>query len=158
MSEIQPKPRPLQSYDFKNDPHGFTREDMLPADGILDVFLASLLGHEDTDAEVGVTISVGGSLISGVAIPRGRWQKLWFSSMREAAPALTDAIEPQFNKQLQATAALFVEREKQGLPIPALKFLHLRDVTMWQGSQKVHLPVWRARLDRLDGWSVGTLG
>ncbi|GIG40498.1 hypothetical protein Cph01nite_22600 [Cellulomonas phragmiteti] len=158
MNDSKPSSRSLHAYAFDQDPDGFTRDDMLPADGILDIFLTAVLGYKDTDASVGITVSIGGALVSGTAIPRGRWQQLWFDSMRAAAPGLTTALEPHFDRQLDATAEVYDRRDKAGLPIPALKHLHLRDVTMWNTSQQVHLPIWRARLDRLDGWSIGTLG
>jgi hypothetical protein len=149
---------PKQENDASStDPHGYTREDLRAADGLLDFFLTIALGVEESESNFGITLSVGGQLVSGNAISRGTWQKLWMQSVRTANADFADAMEPAYDRLMGFYLDHLKEREEGDLPRPPHGYIHLRDAALWQGGTPIEIGLWRGRLDRLDGWSMGVI-
>ena len=114
-------------------------------------------GHEESTGSFGLTLTVGGSVISGTVIPVMTWHRLWTEDIREqGARLIADGLE-----QVQATIvarAKFVDdqRELEERPRIARRFIHMRDVSIWTGTQRFDVPLWRGPMNAVTGWSMGS--
>ena len=126
-----------------------------------DLYLHLLLSVLDSDdsnsSEIGITLMVGGSVITGNLISHGRWEAETRKILESAGPGasklitLLDAIDE----------ALPTSEEDDSAP---LQFVHLRDthiVTNHLGSMNGITPMaikrdlWRGRLAEVQGWALG---
>ena len=117
-----------------------------------DWFLAALVRlANESDMELGVTLSTGGVLVSGVLVSGRRY----FAHMREAFRTFTISEEPSGS---EAAEAIFRQAGAED-SAPPLRHLHLRGARFFAPGQ-VAIPAepgmwWRGRLDAVDGWGLG---
>jgi hypothetical protein len=120
-----------------------------------------------------IILGVGGLLISGKVVDENTWLKL----QREQNPALEDVISKTLQASrspLTSNARLTYLRERlrwgTGLTEAQMEeletveqaeaqksqFLHLAEVNIYGPDEAIRLHTWRARLDRVDGYSLAT--
>jgi hypothetical protein len=123
-----------------------------------DRLLQFLASFADINIEIGVTLYVGGLIISGTIIGIRRYLELFSESVRTSTGN---------NKELIDLVASFFDR----LQIPEDKeiseafereatFIHLRDVVIIQTSappQEIKIPLTRIKIASVDGFSLGCL-
>jgi hypothetical protein len=111
------------------------------------------LAQED-GVEMGITVAVGGGLVSGVLIAREKWLDKYV-----LAYSTSDKDGQEFARQLRAAFGEDDLPESDDSPF-RYHYLHLQDAQVVHGS--TGLPVdragfWRVRLDAVTGWSPGAL-
>ncbi|HYO87806.1 MAG TPA: hypothetical protein VER79_04110 [Candidatus Limnocylindrales bacterium] len=133
------------------------------------------------DAELGLTLLVGGGVISGTLVGERTYLKAVNGMVKRLArevaekPTAEELLElaELFNPDRLAEdvlpgvleagengAADVVEIETDELAAPPLRFLHLRDPIVIQPGAMLHfgdseLPIMRVRLAQVAGWIVG---
>lgn len=114
--------------------------------------------HGDSDGEFGLTITSRGAVVSGLAISAAKWGNLLAQSLIDSGQdALGEAMGTFLatNRSRQRSVALArVDRDLSEI-VPG--YLHFRSVTVFQGNQSLKLPLWRAQLESVDGWSLGVI-
>jgi hypothetical protein len=131
----------------------------------LDEVLRLLVQEINSSAalEVGVTLSVRGLLISGVAVGWRAYYKGMSAYLRSAARG-SDA-EKVAGHIASIFDGLVQQQDTAEESNPILKdsppsFIHLRDARVLLGSESVPRQQgmwWRSRLSEIDGFTVGTL-
>ncbi|WP_156509803.1 hypothetical protein, partial [Rhodococcoides corynebacterioides] len=118
-----------------------------------DVPLAKLviLLNRSPEGEAGITFTVQGNVVSGHLVSGLRY----FKHVRDKLSA--SGFEWLYDEQIEhyqsvATDELHFERE-----LVRTKFVHLLNVTIYEGTQQIRLDAWRGRLDQVTGWSLGML-
>jgi hypothetical protein len=109
---------------------------------------------QESGVEMGITLAVGGGVVSGVLIAREKWLDkyvLAYSASSEEGQAVARRLREAFsqNDLIESEATPF-----------SYHYLHLQDAQVVHGS--TGLPAdrggfWRVRLDAVTGWSPGTL-
>ena len=109
---------------------------------------------QESGVEMGITVAVGGGVVSGVLIAREKWLDKYVLAYSEAgddgqavARRLREAFQQEDLTESEATPFTY-------------HYLHLQDAQLVHGS--TGLPAdrggfWRVRLDAVTGWSPGTL-
>ncbi len=116
--------------------------------------------------EVGITLHVRGTVISGLLISPRSFYRLLVGRLEKIAeggeePTKSGAMgfADFFRMSLEAQERLRNEyRTNDTLP-PRPHHIHLREASVFVGSGEplVH-PTWRGRLTEVDGWSFGNFG
>lgn len=109
---------------------------------------------QESGVEMGITVAVGGGLVSGVLIAREKWLDkyvLAYSASDEQGQAVARRLREAFQSEDLT--------EQENTPF-SYHYLHLQDAQVVQGS--TGLPAdragfWRVRLDAVTGWSPGTM-
>lgn len=117
--------------------------------------------------ELGVTLHVGGSVVSGMLISITQFYRLLTKQLadagrtqarpedRDTAAAFVDLFQPPFN----AAQKELEEARKSQVPPPSPRHVHLRYAqTYTSPEQTLTMTLWRGRLTEVDGWSVGNFG
>lgn len=119
------------------------------------MILAMLDKDSSNQGALSVTLQVGGVLVTGELISRGRWQdefRAWLATIGGSSDVLTAVVD--------AVDQELAEQEQTG----PMQFLHLRDakfITNYAGSmdgiapQGPERPLWRTRIAEVQGWSLG---
>ena len=128
--------------------------DRIPApDPCLAQVVAMINGSQK--GEIGVTLNVQGSVVSGLLISGERF----FLGLQEAIRSSSGA-DARFAEIWQpAVDAYRADREAdEGLDEAMNKtvFIHLRDTKVINGST-ANVGFWRGRLESVDGWSLARL-
>ena len=109
---------------------------------------------QESGVEMGITVAVGGGVVSGVLIAREKWLDKYVLAYNESgddgqavARRLREAFQQEDLTESEATPFTY-------------HYLHLQDAQVMHGS--TGLPpdrggFWRVRLDAVTGWSPGTL-
>jgi hypothetical protein len=152
---------PESDYDPEEERKAIYAEEDL-RDEELDLVLKFIFGMngEHKDGSVGITVSVGGTVISGNAVNYQVWNDLVIEGIRAAgADGVADAMRRVSNTRDEVHEKMVERREKHGVPAPPFGYLHLRDARLITGSAALSGPgLWRVRTDRIDGWSFTTYG
>lgn len=123
------------------------RDDGIPA---IDELLRSEVAYADTsDPDThrqGVILTVQGQLVSGRIMPGAAYVAYLrehdflaeHSPMERRYAAMTGS---------EVTDEIYAESV----------MIHLDDAAIWTNGERIPQGVWRGRLDRVDGWSYGTL-
>jgi hypothetical protein len=106
--------------------------------------LVAVANVADSEYRYGVTLVVGGAVISGYMVP-GRVFVDWASEK-----------DPFFGP-MKETYAKLEDAELTGEMIDETTFLYLADATIYTGNATLQVGFWRGLIDRVDGWSVGAL-
>lgn len=147
------------SWDPETDPDGYTYDDIRPKDWYLDTVLNFAHGSDDEGegGMVGLTVTSGGALVSGLAISRDEWIKRTVDLYRSSgAPDTARYIEELFNKVQNITVDRAKERRDADLPTRVRGFLHMKDVQIGTGTVTTQVPLWRCSLADITGWSLGS--
>ena len=145
------------NYDFATDPDGVTAADVDVNDVQLHALLDFQFGvdQEDSASELGLTLLINGALVTGRAIPYGRWLREYYAQLRMASQKLAEGIEAVFTDVNAEGKAIRDRRDTENRPNVAIKHIHMRDVIVRTGNVTLNVPLWRAELEHVDGWSLG---
>jgi hypothetical protein len=129
-----------------------------------DVLAALLDGVSKSDERVPLTVSCGGLVVSGVAVPdEVYFQKFGLASLARSAEEEREAND-QVLEMLDAAMGRrdipAEERLAQLERAEALRrhFISLIDVTiLGAGPAPIKAPAWRGRLSQISGWVLGAL-
>lgn len=111
--------------------------------------------------EVGVTITVGGSIISGNLITGKRYFEEVSKLMLEAKASdqITEFLSGYF-KEFSAVYTNPLDASEDWSP-PRIGYIHL-EKACYISSGKAHIPtggcLWRGKLSSVDGFSIGLIG
>lgn len=116
-------------------------------DTLLSAFANVVQNADDEDLGIGVTLTVGGSIVSGEAISRIRW-------MEEQVDAGVSILGPLLDEMI-ANRELPDDERAPGYE----RHIHLRKARYWGSSGPLtnNDMYWRGRLAEVDGWSLGVL-
>jgi len=123
----------------------------------LDFFLNMLLNVMGDAAESSATLTLyyGGAIISGYAIPDRRWVSLWLDQLASGGVPVGTEAQQEIENTFDAI------RASRGDTLDLShthRFVNMRDVTVYLGGNQFNIPLWRGRLEQVDGWSMGTFG
>jgi hypothetical protein len=142
-------------WDAASDPDGYTRADVRSKDFLLDVLMDFVFGDkEEAGGSFGLTVTLGGQVVSGMAITRGEWMDA-VASQYEGAGG-TEYLRQVFTKVHEGIVADDERREAADLPSRARRFIHMRDVRIVNGTQWTEMAYWRGALADVTGWSLGS--
>jgi hypothetical protein len=102
----------------------------------------------DTDAEIHVTLAVGGGVVTGALISQVKWMRLSAESMNATVPG-SGVIPDELGKML-------LSETPDGAPA---EYLHLRDARYLSPTGMMpERPqmLWRGRISEVAGWSWGS--
>jgi hypothetical protein len=102
----------------------------------------------DTDAEIHVTLAVGGGVVTGALISREKWMKHSAETMNATVPG-SGVIPDELGRMLEAEAS---ERTPY-------EYLHLKDARYLSPTGTMpERPrmLWRGRISEVAGWSWGS--
>lgn len=134
------------------------------------------------DAELGITLMVGGSILSGMLVSERVYLKAVNSLVKRLTHELDEKPPPEVIDELvgvfspdrlsedlvaaaidsddpESIIAHEIEEELERGQMP-LRYLHLRDPILVQPGAMLHfsdseLPIMRLRLSQVDGWIIG---
>lgn len=115
-----------------------------------------------TDLEAGITLHLGGSLVSGTLVSLERHARGVAEALRSASPDSdgNEILAKLFEILGGATGAESSdteppEAEEEGTPP---RCVHLRDarVIAPNGQRGLELPWWRGRIGAVSGWTMGS--
>ncbi|MDR6912930.1 hypothetical protein J2W54_004943 [Rhodococcus fascians] len=124
-----------------------------------DFMLAGLveLINRSTGTELGVTLHVRGTVLSGLMISGESYldkQKVVLTEAGEGPAALA-----QYFDIFSSVYSQNQEDDKPFLSPPLPAYVHLRSASVIEnGTTQVTFPLWRGRLSEVSGWSIGNLG
>jgi hypothetical protein len=134
-----------------------------------DVFLEDWVTlANDCNLQIAVTLMVNGALVSGTITSGAEFLEHVGQSISAAAESdhrkLGESIEKHYQdvaKKLYPQKAPSAEQNDlptlQGTGPRKSYFVHLKDVTILGSRPLPTVPYWRGRLDRVDGWFIGSL-
>jgi len=142
-------------WDEASDPDGYTHEDVRSKDFLLDVVMKFAFGNkEEPGVSFGLTLTLGGQVVSGMAITRGEWMDGVASQYEESGG--TEYLRKIFTKVHEGIVADEARREAANLPNRGRRFIHMRDVQIGNGGGWTEAPYWRGALADVTGWSLGS--
>jgi hypothetical protein len=110
--------------------------------------------------EIGITLHVHGTIVSGLLISNARFYRLLVKSFADRSTESGDSFE-SFAKFYQFTLndvekELDSVRDKERQLEPP-RHIHLRHAQTYvtSGAAPFTAPLWRGRLSAIDGWSIG---
>lgn len=149
--------------ESKADKAATSEEEAPPEPDIIspepDVMLAGLVDllNRSPGAELGVTLHVSGTVVSGLMISGESFidrQRAALAELGEAGASLAGYFDIFRN--------IYVEKREADEPFlkPPLPFyIHLRSASILDAaSNQITFPLWRGRLSEVSGWSIGNLG
>ncbi len=119
-----------------------------------DDLLAQLVAFAGIGLSVGVTLTVGGSVITGNLCNGKEYiEHIRDSIVGAGGDDLQAFLEPYFADRL----AIYDDQPD----VIRIAYVHLRDAVIFNGAQR-GIPTnrgvfWRGRLDAIDGWCLGTI-
>jgi len=144
------------------DPDGLTEEDFRPHDWALDPLqsLAAGLDDEEEETGLGVTLNIGGLLVSGTMVSSTRWKNHLTMALRGdgsevSAANLADAYDDIWTRTFRPSSDWRKARQEADLPVPARRWIHLVDATIFSGGSRFNVGTWRAPIAEVKGWSLG---
>ena len=139
-----------------------TEPDRLPDRPMVDGLLEFLCSLAETGVELGITLTLGGSVISGQMVGRQRYagelaERL--SGAGEVGVSLGQAIvELLTPPHLPTSEEPDVNGDAADVPAD-FNFIHLIHATTYHGAQQLGSgEPWRGRLQSVSGWTLGQLG
>ncbi|WP_166435857.1 hypothetical protein [Cellulomonas shaoxiangyii] len=119
-------------------------------------YLARVFLGGDSRNEIPLTLSCSGTVVAGIAVPQETWVHLLGEEFREVLPS---PVGDDVADGLRTVDADGREREvaaRESGAEPAFGYVNLKDAVLVPSG--TWLGLWRVRLDRLDGWTLGSIG
>jgi hypothetical protein len=139
-----------------DDPDGLAAEDVESTDYLLEL-LVKLLGVEAGDTRLSLTLMTSGGILSGEAVSLGTWERAIETALTGAqSDGSGDGLPGVLRVHVDAFAAAHESRRERGLSTPVPRFVHLRNARLWTATHSREVGLWRVRIDKIDGWSLGT--
>lgn len=134
-------------------------EPRYPKDLYLDILMDFVLGsnNDSEDGSFGITLSLQGQAISGLAISHDAWTRHFVDQLREASSGLGDAMSTLFDNFNARNREVAARAESSEQLRPSRRFIHLRDATVFTGTTRLNVGLTRVALDDVSGWSLGSL-
>lgn len=111
---------------------------------------------EKESASIDLTLLVRGALVIGTPISARQWGQALLESLADAInrsnPGVGDSLRKVPEESTERTTPSSGEEEKTGP-----QYVHLRNVVVLAGHATSHLPLWRGRVDQVDGWTLGSI-
>ncbi|WP_275779675.1 hypothetical protein [Paenarthrobacter sp. Y-19] len=146
-----------QGNEFAKDPDGYTHEDLVAQDYILEMMLVAAMGEgDDSDTEFSLTLVIDGVTVTGTAISAKAWAKGVAGQMGEAKQAAAE-FEDFVAGIYTAKSTEADRRAESGLRVPPMNFVHMRDAVVGNGLGAYPVPLWRGSLRKLSGWTLGRI-
>lgn len=127
----------------------------------VDWLLAWIVSLAETGIEIGVTLSVGGQLVSGTVIGGRQYFDGISNSIKDSSASEGDASLP-----IRESLAESFKTWRVVYPTPGdvslngghkPSFIHLKNVTIFMGTSPLPSNFWRGQLANIDGFSFGSL-
>jgi hypothetical protein len=126
----------------------------------VDWLLAYIIGMAEMSVEIGVTLTIGGQVISGTVISGRRYFKelaegFATSTVSKGMEGLRESLKSGFSQ----FADLYPKPEDADLS-PKPKFIHLTNTKFVLGNKLTGggpQALWRGKLAAVDGFTVGSL-
>lgn len=133
------------------------RDDHASRDWLLSVVMDLALGLHDEklDAAFGITLMVGGLVVTGQVMPRDEWITKTVDGIAEESRIPAERVTEAWHTMMTSVEALRLDNALSGLHADPRKYIHLKDVRIHCPSGVQCAPLWRGALDRIDGWSFG---
>jgi hypothetical protein len=136
----------------------------MPYSDIDEILVALLDGVAESDERLPLTVSCGGLIVSGLAVP----DEVYFQTFGLDTWARTAKQECEANSQVVDAPDETVRRKDRPVegrlaqlaPAEVLRrhFISLIDVTIvGAGPTPIKAPAWRGRLSQISGWVLGAL-
>lgn len=120
-----------------------------------DLLLLSFVNSANNHGlEIGVTLNVSGTIISGELIGYSSYLKLLaseFYGKGEVAEALSQTF---FERAIEAEND---QAESEDTEIKPANFLHLKNATISYGQHTTKIGLWRNRISSVNGFTFGVL-
>ncbi|AZS44060.1 hypothetical protein BWL13_01642 [Microbacterium oleivorans] len=148
---------PAVDWDPASDPDGLTWEDVQSRDAYLDFLLDLYFDTADQGrGALGLTLTVGGAVVSGIAISRAEWieRSVALLASPDTTPA-SEHLDQIWNRLHGRYVEVSKRRDDAGLPIRARRFVHMRDVRILNGHS-TDVSLWRGALADVSGWTIGS--
>jgi hypothetical protein len=125
----------------------------------LDHFLQSLVGLANIGVEIGLTLTVGGFLISGTLTSGKRYFDELQKSMQFTNTE--EWMQKELGEFFRQSGSIYDPPSEEETPIPPPTFLHLRDARFFHNAG-APMPSnasvwWRGRISEVQGFHFGTL-
>jgi hypothetical protein len=133
----------------------------VPVDWFLQKLVAVM--NESPESYVGITLNVGGILVSGELISGKRYFEAFAKEYADGSRAvgLDSAVADQLETSLADLGRIYDEPDEWGETAAWPHFIHLRNAQFfWPGQLPVPMnrPVWwRGRIEAVDGFVLGSL-
>jgi len=129
------------------------KPDEIQSDWFLEEFVDSING---TDSELGITLTVGGILVSGVIISGHKYFQGLAASMKILTPEGQENTEEYF----KSFGEIYLKPKEPNSKPPS--FIHLKDAMFYQPGLGQPIPssdgvLWRGRISEVDGFMMGSL-
>lgn len=127
----------------------------LPGDWLLRNIMGTVVG---LGVEIGVTLTVGGSVISGIAINGEKYMDLFADGITNGASE--GEVRHSIGEGLRAWKQIYQKPDAAGddWKPSHIGYVHLKDAQFYIPGQE-GMPrnglLWRGRLDSIDGFSLG---
>ena len=145
MTEVSPEPTAIE---IEQGIHGQS----------VDWYLQELVGFANTSGlEMGLTLNVGGSVVSGKLISGRKYFETFAEQFASAWPG-DEESRANIYKSLAAHAEIYDSTETEDLPPP--QYVHLADARVHSptGSLPTNSGVlWRGKVNAVSGFSLGSL-
>jgi hypothetical protein len=111
------------------------------------------------DTEISLTLSVSGTVISGMLIANTKFFKLLADSVIAAGAAPGGSPVESFADFMRSGADVPDADAGDGEEaIEVTLYIHLRDAVVWApGGASLPAQLWRGRLSHVSGWSLGAI-
>ena len=109
-----------------------------------------------TSTSIGVTLTVGGSLISGELISHAAY----FQSLAEDFSGAFKKFEGVDADQVKSMILAFDQKVSPEVKIPAPQYLHLRNARVFAGSTGAITSsgnLWRGKITSVEGFTLGAI-
>lgn len=131
-----------------------------PAVPEFDWTLQALSNFAEVGIKFGITLTVGGTAITGQIIAGRTFAKLMADQIHSATSGLESegigAHIASIYEAIQSSLAVPEPRPSDWAPPPS-DFVHLEDATIFHGGDETRLGLWRGRLSEVQGYSFGEL-
>jgi hypothetical protein len=117
-------------------------------------FWVRLANEAQSDGFVHVVLTLAGQVVSGEIIGFHQWELGQLDQLEESGVPAED-VELVRRAAADREALGAVEDILSGKPRQP-RFIHLRNVVVFNGPAQLHSQIWRGRLDAVDGWTLGS--
>lgn len=120
-----------------------------------DYLLQDFVLLAEQGVEIGISLLLGGTMVSGVIVSGKRYFEAMRENMVSASP---DELKSVFQTYFDDYSALYTKPVEDRKPAT---FIHMRDVRYWTAGGRATDTSgvwWRGRIDQIAGFHVGTPG
>ena len=132
-------------------------EDRPAADNLL-LYLIGLV--EDQEGEFGITLAMGGTVVTGYLIGAPEYLRRFADFMsRQVSAEDAETARAVFLEDAERVRQQIVEERERGWKAPR-SFIHMKEARLVSGGRLIPATgslLWRGWLDRVDGFSLWTI-